>query len=88
MFLKNVKSKGNVYIYLCAYDPGDQDKKILFSFGRKDKALSVMKNWKIDFSQFPLFLSELGCSKEDLTDWIRIVETGVSKTGKRTKSII
>jgi hypothetical protein len=88
MFLKNVKSKGKVYIYLCAYNNLDQDKKILFSFGRIDKAKKDLHNWKNDFSQFPLVLSELGCTRGDLIEWIKTIETGITKTGKNFKAII
>lgn len=88
MFLKNVKSKGNVYIYLCAYNCLDQDKKIIFSFGRIDKALMRMKKWKENFCDFPVDLSEMGCCREDLLDWVRTLETGITKTGKKFKSII
>lgn len=88
MFLKSVKSKGNVYIYLCAYSSLDQDKKILFSFGRIDKAIRSMRQWKNNFRELPEELSKMGCCREDLLDWIRTLETGVTKTGKKFKSII
>lgn len=88
MFLKNVKSKGQVYIYLCAYDRQEKDRKIVFSFGRIDRAIGKMNSWKGDFRDFPILLSELGCRREDLEDWIRTIETGVTKTGKQFKAII
>jgi hypothetical protein len=88
MFLKNVNSKGNVYIYLCAYNHEDQDKKILFSFGRVDKALRSMYEWKDDFCEFPSDLSKIGCTRNDLIDWIRKLESRITRTGKRFKSVI
>jgi hypothetical protein len=88
MFLKPVKAKGNIYVYLCSYDSQEQDKKFLYGFGRLDKALKEMYRWKDNFFCFPISLLELGCKREDLLDWIKTLETGITKTGRILKSII
>lgn len=42
----------------------------------------------MNFNEFPKELIDLGCNKFDLEDWIRTLETGITKTGKRFKAII
>lgn len=88
MHLKCKRAKGNKYIYLYSYDGYERERKSpksisVCSFGRNDKALKKLKEWKDDFNSFPRPLRELGCTKGDLLEWIITVETGVTKTGKR-----
>jgi hypothetical protein len=73
MFLKSVKSKGNIYLYLCSYDPNtDKETKtrIVYGFGRREKAIKKMIEWKKDFRLFPGELKKIGCSRNDLNKWI------------------
>jgi hypothetical protein len=86
MYLKSVKSKGNIYIYLCAYNNQEQDKKILFSFGRIDKAIKNMYEW--EKSELPVDLIEIGCSREELFTWIKKVKEINKTTTRKMKSII
>jgi hypothetical protein len=85
MYLKSVKSKGNIYIYLCAYNNQEQDKKTLFSFGRVDKAIKKMYEWKEN--KLPVDLIEIGCCREDLFVWIKKIKQ-LNKTTKKLKSIV
>lgn len=94
MYLKTMTAKGNKYIYLYCYsneireeNPRNKEKR-LYSFGRNDIALVRLKSWKKDFSSFPDDLKSLGCTKRDLIDWLRTLETGITKTGKRFKAVI
>ena len=87
MHLKGKTAKGKKYIYLYSYAGYEREKKStkaisVYSFGRNDKALKQLKEWKEDFKSFPKPLRELGCTKGDLLEWIVTVETGVTKTGK------
>lgn len=86
MYLKSVKSKGNIYIYLCAYNNQEQDKKILFSFGRIDKAIKNMYEWKK--SELPVDLIEIGCCREELFNWIKKVKEINKTTTRKMKSIV
>ena len=90
MFLRQVKAKGNRYLYLCCYysDELVTDRKILYSFGRTENALNKMQNWSKDFTLFPNELKALGCEKEDLDDWIRTLKTGITKTGRRMEKTL
>lgn len=88
MFISHIKSKGNLYVYLYEYtNTGNSNKQSLYGFGRKEKALKNMRVWRKDFSLFPKELVEFGCTKKDLNEWIKTLETGVTKTGKRIKHI-
>ncbi|WP_430483517.1 hypothetical protein [Rossellomorea marisflavi] len=90
-FLTRAKAKGNVYMYLRAYhssSEGFQGKRYIYSFGRAEKAYSDMKRWFKDYRAFPLELIELGCTKEDLKGWIRTIETGETKTGRKIANIL
>lgn len=60
----------------------------VYRFGRKEIAIRNMHNWKVHYEEFPEDLTALGCNKKDLEEWIRTLETGISKTGKQLKSII
>lgn len=91
MFISHVNSKGNQYIYLytyCNQEEISSGKQSIYGFGRKEQAIKKMRSWRNDFSQFPKELIEFGCTREDLIDWIRTMETGVTKTGKKFKAII
>ncbi|MBG9585553.1 hypothetical protein [Cytobacillus firmus] len=89
MFISHVTSKGKKYIYLYEYcKSGEKKKQSLYGFGRKEKAITDMRSWRRNFSLFPDKLVEFGCTKKDLVDWIRTMETGVTKTGKKFKAIV
>ena len=91
MFLQSKKSKGICYIYLYEYSNKENyciKKHMVHSFGRVDKALKNMVHWRNNFNEFPGELISLGCDLKDLNDWIRTLKTGVTKTGKRFKSVI
>jgi hypothetical protein len=94
LFLSTVKAKGNYYIYLCGYSrerKGNHYSKnveTLFRFGRKELAIRKMYSWRRDFNSFPVELQNVGCEREDLEDWIKTLETGVTKTGKQFKAIV
>lgn len=90
MFISRVKSKGRYYLYLYGYLNKDGTPKIqtLYSFGNKEIAIQNMRTWFKNFDLFPKELIEFGCNKKDLEVWIRTLETGVTKTGKKTKKII
>ncbi|MCL9969574.1 hypothetical protein MX569_03090 [Anoxybacillus kestanbolensis] len=45
-----------------------------------------MKRWKRRFTEFPNELLNLGCGMEDLEEWIRTIETGITKTGRIFKT--
>lgn len=78
MYLEKVKSKGNYYVYLKQYDRTvtySHDKRVyLYSFGRIDKALNKMYEWKKDSSRFPGELLEIGCGIDDVKQWIKRLE--------------
>jgi hypothetical protein len=91
VFLSTVKSKGNFYVYLCCYAAKQNYSRTsitVYRFGRKEAAISNMRNWKVHFEEFPEELVVLGCGKKDLEEWISYLETGISKTRKQLKSII
>ncbi|WP_378211126.1 hypothetical protein [Anoxybacteroides rupiense] len=86
-YLSQVKSNGRQYIYLCAY-VGNQaystrKEQRVYAFGEARRALLRMKRWKRRFSEFPQELLDLGCDMKDLDEWIRTLETGVTKTGRK-----
>lgn len=91
MFLEGKKSFGNYYINLRCYSVRENystRKETLYTFGRVDKALLNMYSWRNDFRKFPKELLVIGCQLEHLEDWIRTIETGVTKTGKQFKAAI
>jgi hypothetical protein len=91
MYLTRTKAKGNYYIYLRAYHSCEeiyQGKKYVYSFGRAEKAIESMRKWIKDFRSFPVELIELGCTRGDLEGWIKTLETGVTKTGKKINAVI
>lgn len=90
MYLSQVKSNGKQYIYLCSYvgtqEYSTRKEKRIYSFGETKKALIKMKRWKRKFNEFPNELLNLGCGMEDLEEWIRTIETGITKTGRIFKT--
>jgi hypothetical protein len=94
LYLSTVKAKGNQYIYLCGYSRErkgshySKNVETLFRFGRKEVAILKMYSWKENFSSFPVELKNIGCGRLDLEDWIKTLETGVTKTGKQFKAIV
>lgn len=90
MFLRQVQSKGKSYLYLCSYYAENeiQDKRIIYRFGRTEQALINMIAWLENFGHFPKELIELGCSYNDLREWVKSLTTGVSKTGRKIKKVI
>lgn len=91
IFLTTVKAKGKHYIYLRQYKVRDYyttKKETLFGFGRKEKAIKIMYEWQMNFSDFPQKLIGLGCNESDLKEWINTMETGITKTGRSFKGAI
>jgi hypothetical protein len=79
------KKHGRTYVYLVRATYKNKTKKNipLFSFGRLEDALNNMYDWRNNFDIFPVLLSELGYSWEDLHEWILTLETGYSKYGRK-----
>jgi len=91
VFLKSFTAKGKKYIYLYSYvgvDSREIKLKKLYAFGRSEIAINKMRDWKRDFSKFPVELKEIGCKKADLLEWIVTIETGVTKTGKAFRAAV
>lgn len=90
-FLSQVKVKGRRYIYLTEYvgkkKYGKYTERNVYGFGEKNKAFETMRQWQNDFSTFPEHLLKLGYGEKDLEDWIRTLETGISKTGRSKKFV-
>lgn len=89
-YLSQVKSGGKQYIYLTEYC-GNQDyssklEKHIFSFGNSSVALWKLKGWLKRFdTDFPDELKTLGYTRMDLEYWIKILETGITKNGRKFK---
>jgi hypothetical protein len=86
MFLKTVRAKGNTYLYLCSYDPV-KEVKVVYGFGRQDRAIQNMKKWLKNFNTFPPELINIGCSRQDLIKWIKKVEKKKSLSRKLAKFV-
>lgn len=81
MFISRVKSKGNYYFYAYVYDSQNYNGlKTVHSFGRKDKALSQLSQWK-NKSNIPSGLIDLGLKIESLDEWRRKIEDTELKEG-------
>lgn len=90
MYLEKIKSKGNYYLYLKAYEVREnysRPYKTVYKFGRADQALKHFYEWRRNFETlFPIELLEMGCSREDLEGWIKTIETGKHhRTGRSFK---
>lgn len=86
MYLERVRSKGRTYLYAKKYKPGINDYSnsiIVYRFGRIDFALNKLYRWKNDFRYVPEELKKEGCTMKDIKTWIRTLETGVHKSGRR-----
>ncbi|MGG5253537.1 hypothetical protein ACQYAD_08580 [Neobacillus sp. SM06] len=87
-YLSQVRAGGKQYIYLTEYC-GNQafstkTEKHIFSFGSSDVALVKMKRWDRKFDkEFPNQLKEAGYSQVDLKEWIKTLETGITKNGRK-----
>jgi hypothetical protein len=73
-WLSHVKSKGNEYVYLAVYNNqnniSDRKERHVFSFGRLDKALALLQEWKEDPSYIPSDIKELGCTGSTIDRWL------------------
>lgn len=87
-YLSQVKAGGKQYIYLTEYC-GNQAfssklEKHIFGFGNSGMALLKMKGWLRRFeTDFPEDLKKLGYTRIDLENWIKTIETGITKTGRK-----
>ncbi|WP_244988938.1 hypothetical protein [Robertmurraya siralis] len=87
-YLSQVRAGGKQYIYLTEYC-GNQEfntkkETHVFSFGNSRIALLKMKRWLSRFeTEFPPELIERGYTKKDLKSWIKTLESGITKTGKK-----
>lgn len=87
-FLSVNRSNGIKYIYLREYTPQEdyieRTSRLVYSFGRIEKALPMLKKWHKHFEiLFPEDLKEHGFSKKDLLEWIEQLETGRTPRGKK-----
>jgi hypothetical protein len=74
MFISRVKAKGQFYFYAYVYDSSsDRGMKTVHSFGRKEKALNEIANWK-NPSSIPGQLIDLGLKVENLDKWRKKIE--------------
>lgn len=87
-YLSQVRAGGKQYIYLTEYI-GSQPfstkiEKHVFSFGCSQSALPKMKSWLKNFeNKFPEELKERGYGVEDLKNWIKTLETGITRNGRK-----
>lgn len=86
-YLTQVRAGGKQYIYLTEYC-GNQlytskTEKNIFSFGSTGIAIYKLRNWLRDFDKFPNKLKELGYGKKDAEEWLKQLETGITKNGNR-----
>lgn len=85
-WLAQYKAKQKVYVYLQEYNPKEENAKKtqnIYSLGKKETSLLMLKGWLKDFpANFPLQLKEKGFGRVDLEEWIKTLETGVTKTGR------
>ncbi|WP_445486469.1 hypothetical protein [Niallia sp. 03133] len=86
-YLSQVRSNGYQYIYLTEYcrnsGYGMKLERHIFSFGNSKKVLGKMHGWLNDFEKsFPAELKEKGYTKEDLSGWIKTLETRRTGRGK------
>lgn len=75
--VKNV-SKGREYFYLrksIRVKNNVVNKKNLFSFGSRKKAIENLNEWKNDISKMPNELKKLGYDLEDIDNWINQIES-------------
>lgn len=87
-YLSQVKSNGRQYIYLTQYCVKDafstKNERHVFSFGNSNIALLKMKSWLGRFDKdFPEQLKNLGYTRRDLEYWIKTLETGFTKNGRK-----
>ncbi|WP_413356693.1 hypothetical protein AA0X71_18020 [Robertmurraya sp. 2P01SA] len=86
-YLSQVRAGGKQYIYLTEYC-GNQEfstkKEIhVFSFGNSRIAILKMKRWLNMFEkEFPHELIKLGYTEDDLKNWIKTLESGITKNGR------
>ena len=89
-YLSQVKANGHQYIYLTEYcgnnEYSEKLERHIFAFGNGKSVLMKMYSWLKDFeNSFPEELKELGYGREDLKSWIKTLETGRTKRGKKFK---
>lgn len=89
-YLSQVKANGYQYIYLTEYcGNNDYSMKLerhIYAFGNAKVVLEKMYGWLKDFeNSFPVELKVLGYGREDLIGWIKTLETGRTKRGKKFK---
>jgi hypothetical protein len=73
LFLETAKAKGNKYIYLRSYAVKQHSKNLEthYRFGRKEVAIRKLQHWREHFEELPSELLELGCTIDQLDNWIR-----------------
>lgn len=87
-YLSQVKAGGKQYIYLTEYC-GNQAfssklERHIFGFGNSRVALFKMRWWLHHFdTEFPTDLKKLGYTRIDLEAWIKTIETGITKNGRK-----
>lgn len=73
MYLEKVRSKGVDYLYLRKYDSKVKygtRRKFVYGFGRLEQAREKMINWEKGKEKIPDELKKLGCTSDDIHQWI------------------
>ena len=78
-YLSQVKSNGNIYVYLTVYDPTHKERNTkrerhIYRFGRLEKAIEKMNIWMLIPSMFPEELKNLGFDTKALKEWISFIQ--------------
>ena len=84
-YLKFKRSKGNFYVYLVksVRDNGVKKDIVLYRFGRLEKALENLYDWRMNYEKTPKELLNFGYEWHDLHEWVNTLEMGYSKTGRK-----
>ena len=80
-YLKFVKSRDHLYVYLHGRLEGEKLKKHLFPFGRLEVALENMYSIR-EANVLPEELVSMNFSFDDLDQWILTLETRITRNGK------
>ena len=84
-FLKFVRAKGNLYVYLAkgVKENGKKKTITIFGFGKMPLALEKLYSWRNEYEMFPQELKDMGYDWNDIHDWVLSIETGDSKMGRK-----
>lgn len=85
-YLKFVKAKGKIYVYLFGRLENETQKSTLFKFGEINMARELMYQMRDD-TKLPQCLQALGLDYDDLDEWILTLETRLTRTGKLVRML-